>query len=63
MVQKGLSVTNHHAKRMVRFVCGSPSNPECTRKALYGTTVTPNILDYIASAGFSGYWQGSGLYS
>ena len=35
-----LVVTNHHAKRRVRFVCGSPSNPECTRKALYGTPVT-----------------------
>lgn len=64
MVQKGLSVTNYQAKRRVRFVCGgSTSNSLCTNQTLYGTTVTPNTLDYTASAGFTGYWNGSGLYS
>lgn len=63
MVQKGLRVTNYHAKRRVRFVCGSTSFPLCTNETLYATTVTPNTLDYIPSAGFTGYWNGSGLYS
>jgi hypothetical protein len=63
MVLKGLRVTNYHAKRRVRFVCGSPSNPQCTNEILYGAPATPNTLDYIPSAGFSGYWNGSGLYS
>jgi hypothetical protein len=71
MVQKGLCVANYQAKRTVNFRCGSTSISQCTNQILYGTTVTPNTLgytdpntlDYIASAGFTGYWNGTGLYS
>lgn len=40
MVQKGLSVTNYHAKRKVIGICKTTSNPECTRTTLYGAPVT-----------------------
>jgi hypothetical protein len=63
MVQKGILVTNYQAKRRVRFVCGLTGNALCANKTLYGEPVTSNTLDYIPSAGFTGYWNGSGLYS
>jgi len=39
MVQKGLPVTNYLAKRIVIGICGTTSNPECTRATLYGAPI------------------------
>ena len=40
MVQKGLSVINYQAKRIVFGICGTTSNYQCTNQTLYGTPVT-----------------------
>ena len=45
MVQKGLRVTNYHAIRRVRFVCGSTGNSLCANKTLYGEPVMETATD------------------